>query len=139
MARMRDAKMVIYEGACQAVARACQSVGPGVLVDEEFGADVARRARADGFILAMPIERSGTKLFELEYGDEYVEHVDTFDPDFFKVLIRFNPDDEAATRNTQIQRLATVSAWATASGRRWLVELLVPGTRKQFARRARIN
>ena len=130
---MRDAKLVIYEGACQAVGDGLSTGQPGVLVDEELGADVARRAKADGFVLAMPIEKSGTQLFELEYGDRYAEHVDTFDPDFFKVLVRFNPEDDAAVRKTQIQRLAEVSAWAATSGRRWLFELLIPGTREQLA------
>ena len=117
-AQMRDAKLVIYEGARQAIGNGLSTGRPGVLVDEELGADVARRAKADGFVLAMPIEKSGTKLFELEYGDQYAEHVETFDPDFFKALVRFNPDDEADVRETQIQRLAEVSEWAKASGRR---------------------
>lgn len=132
-AEMRDAKLVIYEGACQAVRDGLTTGRPGVLVDEELGADVARRAKADGFVLAMPIEKSGTKLFELEYGDHYAEHVETFDPDFFKALVRFNPGDEADVRETQIQRLAAVSAWASAADRQWLIELLVPATREQLA------
>jgi myo-inositol catabolism protein IolC len=131
-AEMQDAKLVIYEGARQAIGSGLTTGRPGVLVDEALGADVARRAKADGFVLAMPIEKSGTKLFELEYGDQYAEHVETFDPDFFKVLVRFNPDDEAEVRATQIQRLADVSEWATAAGRRWLIELLVPATREQL-------
>ena len=134
LAKIRDAKLVIYEGARQALSDGLSTGRPGVLVDEELGAEVARRAKGDGFVLAMPIEKSGTQLFELEYADHYAEHVDTFDPDFFKVLVRFNPDDEAATRETQIQRLAEVSAWATASGRRWLFELLIPGTSEQLAK-----
>lgn len=131
--KMRDAKMIIYEGAFQAVADGLATGRPGVLVDEELGAEVARRAKADGFVLAMPIEKSGTQLFELEYGDRYPEHVETFDPDFFKVLVRYNPADEPNARAAQIERLAAVSTWAAASGRRWLFELLVPPTRKQLA------
>jgi myo-inositol catabolism protein IolC len=130
---MRDAKLVIYEGARRAIENGLTTGRPGVLVDEELGADVARRAKADGFVLAMPIEKSGTKLFELEYGDQYAEHVETFDPDFFKALVRFNPDDEADVRATQIRRLAEVSEWAKASGRTWLIELLIPATREQLA------
>jgi len=131
--KMRDTKMVIYEGARQAVADGLAVGRAGVLVDEQLGADVARRAKADGFVLAMPIEKSGTELFELEYGDRYPEHVEAFDPDFFKVLVRYNPADEPDARATQIERLAEVSTWATTSGRRWLFELLVPPTREQLA------
>ena len=130
---MRNAKMVIYEGACEATADGPPTGRAGVLVDEQLGADVARRAKTDGFVLAMPIEKSGTELFELEYGDQYPEHVEAFDPDFFKVLVRYNPADEPDDRATQIERLAEVSTWAARSRRRWLFELLVPATREQLA------
>jgi myo-inositol catabolism protein IolC len=131
--KMRDAKMVIYEGARLAVADGLTIGHAGVLVDEDLGADVARRAKADGFVLAMPIEKSGTELFELEYGDRYSEHVEAFDPDFFKVLVRYNPADASDVRAVQIERLAEVSAWAATTGRQWLFELLVPPTREQLA------
>jgi myo-inositol catabolism protein IolC len=132
--KMRDAKMVIYEGACLAVADGLTAGHPGVLVDEDLGADVARRAKADGFVLAMPVEKSGTELFVPEYGDRYPEHVEAFDPDFFKVLVRYNPADAPEVREVQIERLAAVSTWAAVTGRRWLFELLVPPTREQLAR-----
>ena len=131
--KMRDAKMVIYEGACEATADGLITGRAGVLVDEQLGAEVARRAKTDGFVLAMPIEKSGTKLFELEYGDQYPEHVEAFEPDFFKVLVRYNPADAPDDRAVQIERLAEVSTWATGSKRRWLFELLVPATREQLA------
>jgi myo-inositol catabolism protein IolC len=131
--RMREAKDTIYEGARQAVAGGLALGRAGVLVDEQLGTDVARRAKADGFVLAMPIEKSGTELFELEYGDQYQEHVEDFDPDFFKVLVRYNPADASGDRATQIERLAAVSTWAQSAGRRWLFELLVPPTRAQLA------
>jgi len=133
LAKMRDAKMVIYEGLHRAVASGLEVGRAGVLVDEHLGSEVARRAKADGLILAMPIEKSGTNLFELEYGKDYPEHLAAYDPDFFKVLVRYNPADEVADRTAQIERLAEVSAWATKSGWRWLFELLVPPTREQLA------
>jgi len=133
LAKMRDAKMVIYEGLHRAVASGLEVGRAGVLVDEHLGSEVARRAKADGLILAMPIEKSGTNLFELEYGKDYPEHLAAYDPDFFKVLVRYNPADEVADRTAQIERLAEVSAWAAKSGWRWLFELLVPPTREQLA------
>lgn len=131
---MRDAKTVIYEGALQAVADGLPAGRAGVLVDEMLGTDEATRAKADGLVLAMPIERSGTNLFELDYGNDFAEHVEAFDPDFFKVLVRYNPADEKQVRETQTERLARVSAWAEQTGRRWLFELLVPPTRDQLGR-----
>jgi myo-inositol catabolism protein IolC len=130
--KMRDAKLVIYEGAREAVATGLPVGRAGVLVDEHLGSDVAKRAKADGLVLAMPIEKSGTKLFELEYGEQFAEHVEAFDPDFFKVLARYNPADGDQDRATQIERLSRVSTWAMKVGRHWLLELLVPPTSEQL-------
>ena len=131
--KLQDAKVVIYEAARQATADGVPVGRAGVLVDEHLGAEIARRAKEDGLVLAMPIEKSGTELFELEYGEEFVEHVETFDPDFFKVLVRYNPVNDESTRVTQIERLARISAWSEEVGRRWLFELLVPPTGEQLA------
>ncbi len=133
LSRMRDAKALIYEGARQVVTDGLPAGRVGVLVDELLGADVAQRVKADGLVLAMPIERSGTTLFELEYGAQFAQHVEAFDPDFFKVLVRYNPADAAGLRMIQTQRLAEVSAFAARTGRRWLFELLVPPTREQLS------
>jgi myo-inositol catabolism protein IolC len=130
--RMRDAKLVIYDAARTAFAEDLPPGRAGVLVDEHLGAEVAKQAKAAGLVLAMPIEKSGTKLFELEYGEHFAEHVENFDPDFFKVLVRYNPADDEQVRTTQIERLARVSAWAEKVGRSWLFELLVPPTSQQL-------
>ncbi len=130
--RMRQAKTLIYEG-LRHVAGRVPSGREGVLVDEDLGAEVARTAKSDGVVLLMPIEKSGSRVFELEFGDEFAEHVEAFDPDFFKLLVRFNPLDDEAMRQTQIERLAMVSQWAARTSRRWIIELLVPPTPAQLA------
>lgn len=132
LARMRDAKSLIYEG-LRHVAGSARFGREGVLVDEDFGADVVSKAKSDGVVLLMPIEKSGSRVFELEYGEHFADHVEAFDPDFVKTLVRFNPLDDDDTRRTQITRLAAVSDWAERSNRRWLVELLVPPTAEQLA------
>src|SRR5262249_55082056 len=62
-ARISDTKEVIFEAFREAIARGAPRRRAGVLVDEEFGAEVARAARAGGFLLAMPVERSGQAEF----------------------------------------------------------------------------
>lgn len=107
----------------------------GVLVDERYGSAVAERAKDRGIDLAMPIERSGQTLFSLEYGNfgdgEWMRHVEEFNPDQVKVLVRDNPEG-TGNRELQFDRLATVSAALRASGRTFLVELLVPATPAQL-------
>ncbi len=131
MERMRDAKSLIYEGLRHVSVEGSGRLG--VLVDEDYGAPVTAAAREDGVVLAMPIEKSGSRVFELEYGDRFAEHVAAFDPDFFKVLVRYNPADPVEVRDTQRSRLKAVSEWAEREERRWLFELLVPPTDAQLA------
>ena len=127
LSRMRQAKALVYEG-LRHVAGSIPIGREGFLIDEDLGEDVARTAQADGVVVLMPIEKSGSRVFELEYGDQFAEHVDAFDPDFFKALVRYNPDDDESVRQTQIGRLAAVSEWAGRANRRWIMELLVAPT-----------
>jgi myo-inositol catabolism protein IolC len=135
LTRMRQAKGLIYEG-LRHVAGRVPSGREGVLVDEDLGAEVARTAKSDGVVLLMPIEKSGSRVFELEFGEQFAEHVEAFDPDFFKLLVRFNPLDDDSMRRTQRERLAMVSQWAEHTNRRWIIELLVPPTPEQLAAHA---
>src|SRR5215472_7435882 len=93
-AGITDAKEVIYEGFAAAARRRVPGDAAGILVDEQYGASVARKARAAGHVLAMPVEKSGQAEFDFEYGEEFGRHIDQFDPTFVKVLVRYNPDGD---------------------------------------------
>ena len=132
LAGMRSAKELIFAGARQ-VAESTPGPGQlGILVDEQLGADVARQARKAGFVLAMPVEASGADRLTFEYGDDFPAHVEAFDPDWIKVLVRFNPADPAELRDAQTGTLRRLHDWVTASRRCWMIELLVPPTREQL-------
>lgn len=131
--RVRAGKQLVYRGLLGALAAGASRDRTGVLVDERYGADVARLAKEAGLQLAMPIERSGRDWFELEYGDDWLAHVEAFDPDWVKVLVRDNPDFDADRRADQADRLAAVATALRDAGRPFLVELLVPGTDEQQA------
>ncbi|OII37360.1 hypothetical protein BIU98_16355 [Curtobacterium sp. MMLR14_010] len=132
-ARVRAGKQLVYRGVLTALAAGASRERTGVLVDELYGADVARLVKEAGLQLAMPIERSGREWFELEYGDDWMAHVDSFDPDWVKVLVRDNPAYEADKRAQQAADLAEVATALRDAGRPFLVELLVPGTDEQQA------
>ena len=106
----------------------------GVLVDEEFGSSVARKAKTEGAPLAMPVERSGQDEFQFEYGEDYAEHIEAFDPTFAKVLVRYNPEGDVELNQRQAQRLARLSRWLRKHDRKLLFELLVPPTTEQLDR-----
>ena len=129
--RISDAKRVIYEGAVRALSEGVDAASAGVLVDEQFGADIARDAKANGLALAMPVEKSGQEEFDFQYGEDFGGHIETFDPSFSKVLVRFNTEGDAAMNERQAERLKRLGGWLHANGRRYLFELLVPATAGQ--------
>jgi 5-dehydro-2-deoxygluconokinase len=121
-----DAKHLIFEGMLQAVGVGADPSVTGVLVDEQFGSTVPEEARERGLKLAMPAERSGQKMFEFQYGEDFPAHIERFDPDFTKVLVRYNPDGERAENDAQLAKLRRLSEWLRQHERRFLFELLVP-------------
>jgi myo-inositol catabolism protein IolC len=129
---MRAAKMLIFSGLELAVPEL--PIGHvGVLVDERYGQAVIDAARASGAVLAVPIERSGRDWFELEWGEEWLEHLRRVAPDYAKVLIRDNPDFAPDQRDAQLVRLSKVSHSLSGEGIPLLCELLVPATPGQLA------
>lgn len=132
-AAIADAKQLIYEGLALAVDRGAAADATGVLVDEQFGGAVPAEARARGLKLAMPVEKSGQDEFDFEYGDDFGAHLERFDPDFAKVLVRYNPDGDAVVNDRQLGRLRRLSDWLHDHGRRFLFELLVPAEDRQLA------
>ena len=128
-----DAKRLIFEGMVEAVSRGAEAGATGVLVDEQFGSDIPERAKEHGLKLAMPVEKSGQDEFDFEYGDDFGEHILKFDPDFSKVLVRFNPGGDPEMNEQQLERLLRLSNWLHENGRKFLFELLVPATDEQLA------
>ncbi|MEP7060209.1 MAG: DUF2090 domain-containing protein [Actinomycetota bacterium] len=126
-----DAKRLIFEGALKAFDQGVS--GAGILVDEQFGADVARDAKAKGIPVAMPVERSGQHEFDFEYGqDGFGGHITQMDPDFSKVLVRYNPEGDGAMNARQTIRLKILGDWLHANDRKFLFELLVPAEPHQL-------
>jgi 5-dehydro-2-deoxygluconokinase len=127
-----DAKHLIFEGMLVAVGAGADPAVTGVLVDEQFGSTVPAEARERGLKLAMPAERSGQKMFDFQYGENFGEHIERYDPDFTKVLVRYNPDGDRAANQEQLAKLKRLSDWLTAHQRRLLFELLVPAEEAQL-------
>jgi myo-inositol catabolism protein IolC len=132
-ATITDAKRLVFEGMEKAVERGLDASTAGVLVDEQFGGDVPKLAREHGLALAMPVEKSGQDEFDFEYGSDFGAHIEKFDPQFSKVLVRLNPDDDAEMNERQLGRLKELADWLHERDRKFLFELLVPATDEQLA------
>jgi myo-inositol catabolism protein IolC len=133
--RIADGKHLIFEGLETALARGADPSVSAALVDEQFGgpAQVPGQAKAKGIKLAMPVEKSGQREFDFEYGEDFVAHIKGYDPDFSKVLVRYNPDGDAVMNRRQTQRLRRLSDWLHEHDRKFLFELLVPAEAAQLA------
>jgi len=132
VARVPGAKTLIWEGFQHAVEQGAPKEFAGVLVDGQYGPEVARQAKAGGYKLAMPVEKSGQNEFDFEYGEQFGEKIEEFDPDFSKVLVRYNPEGEAAMNERQTAKLRRLSEWLHEHHRKFLFELLVPAEPEQL-------
>jgi myo-inositol catabolism protein IolC len=132
--KVAGAKRLIWEGFERAVEEGAPKAYAGILVDAQYGPDVARDAKAGGYKLAMPVEKSGQTEFDFEYGDAFGEKIEEFDPDFSKVLVRYNPEGEAELNERQAAKLLQLSEWLHEHHRKFLFELLVPAEPSQLER-----
>jgi myo-inositol catabolism protein IolC len=95
LAAMKAAKSLIFEGLSLAAPK-LTSGRAGVLVDEQYGEAVIEAARKTStpVVLAVPVEASGHDWFTLQWGADWVEHVEQVKPDYAKVLVRVVPDQD---------------------------------------------
>jgi len=127
-----DAKRLIFEGMLVAVERGVDAAATGVLVDEQFGSDIPERAKQGGLVLSMPVEKSGQDEFDFQYDAQFGDHIERFDPDFAKVLVRLNPDGDPDMNERQLGRLKELADWLHEHDRKFLFELLVPAEDSQL-------
>ena len=129
------AKEVIYDGFKSAIAAGVPKEKAGILVDEQFGAAILRDAAANGFVTACPAEKSGQDEFDFQFGDDFAKHIELFKPTFCKVLVRYNPEGDAALNQRQSARLRQLSDYVRGKSRsRFMFELLVPAETAQLDR-----
>lgn len=131
--QIEDYKKMISEGFKLAIKRKVPNEIAGLLVDEEFGTSILREAKKAGLTFAMPVEKSGQEEFDFEYGENYIKHIETFNPSFVKVLVRYNPASDPALNQRQLQRLKKLSDYLQQTKKPFLFELIVPAAPAQLA------
>jgi 5-dehydro-2-deoxygluconokinase len=131
-AEVAAAKQVVYDGFKAALAGGVPKDKAGILVDEQFGAAILRDAAQAGINTSCPAEKSGQKEFDFEYGADFGKHIEAFRPTFCKVLVRYNPEGDAAMNQRQNARLKQLSDYLHQSGRLYMFELLVPAEPAQL-------
>ena len=132
-AQIAEAKRVIYDGFKAALAADVPKQNAAILVDEQFGAEVLRDARAAGFMFACPVEKSGQEEFDFEYDGDFRSHIEAFQPTFCKVLVRYNPEGNQSLNRRQTDRLKRLSYYLHSESQSlFMFELLVPAEKAQL-------
>jgi myo-inositol catabolism protein IolC len=133
----QHAAMVAAKGVVvDALLAAAPEVSPGsavLLIDHEYGGDLVAKAQAGGVRVAMPVEVSGQR--ELRYlCDGHPDRiVVSYQPDYVKVLIRYNPGGDAAMNARQRARLSGLARLLDGRPQQLMLELLVPPEEAQLA------
>jgi myo-inositol catabolism protein IolC len=121
------AKHVAYSGFKAALAVGVHKDEAGILVDEECGAEILRNAASLGYLTACPAEKSGREEFDFEFGEDFAKHIETFNPTFCKVQVRYNPEGDQDLNRRQSGRLKRLSDFLHRESRSlFLLELLLP-------------
>src|SRR5262249_478567 len=124
-AEIAAVKQIIYEGFKAAVAAGVPKKKAAILVDEQFGIEILREARANGYAYASPAEKTGQEEFQFEYGADFAGHIEAVRPTFCKVLVRYNPEGDPALNTRQAARLRQLSDYLHGgSESRFMFELL---------------
>ncbi len=131
--KVSEMKEIIFDGFLKANEYGITGGDPAILVDETFGLEVQQKAKEMNIKFAAPVEKSGQKVFDFEYGDQFGEKINEVGADFVKILVRWNPDDEEEIRETQGKRIKELSDWLTENDKKFLLEFLVPATEEQLA------
>jgi len=126
------AKKLVWKGFLEALAQGVPRDAAGLLIDEQYGSDIARAAREQGIDFAMPVEKTGRDEFQFEHGDAFARAIEEYEPTYIKALVRYNPDGDHELNRRQIARLRELSDWIRAHERRFMFELLVPPTQEQL-------
>jgi len=125
-------KQIIYDGFKKAVAAGVPKDKAGILVDEQFGTEILKDAALQGYMTACCAEKSAQEEFDFEYGNQYGAHILKFNPTFVKVLVRYNPQGNAALNHRQAERLKQLSDYCHSHGNKLMFELLVPALAEQL-------
>jgi myo-inositol catabolism protein IolC len=82
-----------------------------LLMDDEYGGGFVARAQAGGIRVAMPVEESGQRELRYLCDGQPGRIVESYQPDYVKVLIRYNPGADTEMNARQRARLRDLAGW----------------------------
>jgi myo-inositol catabolism protein IolC len=130
-AQMIDAKRVVVDALLQA-APLVKDATPTLLIDAEYGGGHVAAARAAGVAIAMPMEVSGQAELRFEDDGDFAAVIERYQPEYAKVLVRYNPGGDTAMNARQRERLVDLASWLDGRQQRLMLEVLVPAEPQQL-------
>jgi 5-dehydro-2-deoxygluconokinase len=124
-AQLTHYKTIVYAGFKKSLELGVPKNESAILVDDVFGLDILLDAKKNGFTVLQSVEKSGLDHFEFEHAD-WQSWIEKVQPEFIKVLIRYNVDGDAALNTKTRAGLKLVSDYAHAHSYKFLIEILVP-------------
>ncbi|MFA5729738.1 MAG: DUF2090 domain-containing protein [Candidatus Paceibacterota bacterium] len=125
---VKELKKIIFDGF---LLTANKEKSFGILVDEEYGEDILKEAKEKKIITCLPVEKSGEKILKLNYPKNFEEHIDKFNPDFVKILIRYNPLNKKDNQK-QLKVLSQINDFCQKRKYKVILELLVPPAKEDL-------
>ncbi|MBU2632276.1 DUF2090 domain-containing protein [Patescibacteria group bacterium] len=126
-------KKIIYNAFKKAIQKKIIKDNAAILIDEEFGDEIIKDANLNGINVILTTEKSGEQEFTFQYPN-FEEHIEKYKPAFAKVLIRYNPDQEIASKKRQQKELKRLSDYCHKSGHKFFLEPLIPATVDQLTK-----
>jgi 5-dehydro-2-deoxygluconokinase len=121
--RIGEVKRLVLDAFVQARAKSPEVRQFGsLLLDNTYGAEAVRHARAQGIPVGTPVEKAG--VFPLQWEREPF-HALAEGNSFCKVLIRYRPDWTAEARNGQFEKLLQLQTWCRHAAIPLLVEIII--------------
>lgn len=122
-------KRVVFDAFLLARKQIDQPEQLAILVDEEFGSAILKKARRMKIPFALTTEKSGQDLYTFEY-DAFESHLRKFKPTFAKALVRYNPSQHKQNK-IQLARLKKLSRFCKKEKMGFMFEMLVHGKGQQ--------
>ncbi|MBD3359941.1 MAG: DUF2090 domain-containing protein [Candidatus Buchananbacteria bacterium] len=129
--KIKDTKQIIWQAFLKVHLKSSFKEYLGILVDEQFGSEILKKAKKMNIVTILTTEKSGQKVFDFEYGKDFDKHILKFKPDYAKVLVRYNPSNKK-NNLMQLKRLKKINNFCQKKKIGLLFELLVPATDKQL-------
>lgn len=126
-------KQIIYEAFKKSLGSVAKESG-AILVDEQYGEAILKDAKENSYTILLTIEKSGKADFVFEYGEDFGTHIEKYNPNFAKALIRVSRqarDRSSAGQNgvTELSKinLKKLSEYCHTKNFKFLLEVLADG------------